>query len=203
MDRTQTSRRMAPERLRSFQYRRQCARMVHGLVLRRLLRRLPGEESDRPGNRHAPRQPRRLLAAPNQSLTRCPAQQPATRICVYRLRLTGNSGGANLRGSRQVSMPGTDRVTCSRSNSNCMIATVIRPRGIVAERVLASEFFRDRIEDFLDLTAPPDQAFGQQECAAATVFRKSPQNTHVDFIAFSLDARFPGDQSGQRPTPSI
>src|SRR2546422_499300 len=51
----------------------------------------------------------------------------------------------------------------SRSNSNCMIATVIRPRGIVAERVLASEFFRDRIEDFLDLTAPPDQAFGQQE----------------------------------------
>src|SRR2546430_17330374 len=90
MDRTQTSGRMASERLRSFQHRRQCARMVHGLVLRRLLRHLPGEEPGGPRNRRTPRQPGWLLAAPNQGFPRCTPQQLAAPTCVYRLRRAAN-----------------------------------------------------------------------------------------------------------------
>ena len=100
-------------------------------------------------------------------------------------------------------MPGADRVTCSRANSNGVVPAVIRPRRIVAECILAPKFFRDRLENFLDLTASPDQAFGQQECATTTVFGKSPQNTHIDFVAFARDAGFSSDQARQRPTPSI
>src|SRR5213593_185510 len=84
-----------------------------------------------------------------------------------------------------------------------MILAVISPRRIVAQRVLATEFFRDYVEDFFDLTASPDESFGQQECAATAVFRKCPQNTHVDLIALVLDTGLAPDYAPQRPTPSI
>src|SRR5437867_2590060 len=85
-----------------------------------------------------------------------------------------------------------------------MILAVISPRRIVAKRVLAPKFLRDDVEDFFDLTASPDESFGQQECAAAAVFRKCPQNTHVDLIAaLVLDAGLSPDQTRQRPAPCI
>ena len=84
-----------------------------------------------------------------------------------------------------------------------MIPPVVGPGRVVPQCVLAAKLFGDRVENFLDLAAASDKAFGQQEGPPAAIFRECVQNIHVDLITFVLETCFPCEQGRNRPAPGI
>src|SRR2546430_112845 len=172
--------------------------MVHRLVRRGLLRVIAGKKSQRTRKRHAPRLPWRILAASDQSVTRCTPQQPAAGVSIYRLR--SQDSGGELRVS-DVAAAGANGCAVTDANAYRVEVPVIRVGCVITEGVLAAKFVRDRIQNLLDLGAPADETFGEKKRTAAAVIGEGVQHIHVYFVVLFRGSFFAGEQSGQRQSP--